>query len=204
MVCAPKCPCQTGNRLARKPSLSRGFSRAMRCGAGQSLGPCLSQRNAGFQPGSDPHLPLAPVGEKPVALTVQLRSHHHGHPHFERKARDHSAELWRRDTDDGQLVAVHADNLSDHAGIRGEQVLPQMVADHRDRVSAGLIAILFRQEKAAAHWFYPKYVEVVAGYEFSPDSPRVLVCADIKSIEEGGTQAGDQLQTVAVVAVVAI
>src|SRR5215469_1666072 len=113
-------------------------------------------------------------------------------------------ELLRSDAGHGQLVAVHADSSANHARLAPEQALPKLIADHCYRKGARFIAIFRRQERASGCGLHAQYSEVVARDVFSEHPARVVDRAYAKRVEERGGQTGNGLETVTIIAVIAV
>ena len=85
-----------------------------------------------------------------------------------------------------------------------ELLPPQLLADHRHRECPGFVAVFFGQKGTATHRPDAQDREVVAGDELAPHRLRVVVVAEVEGVQQRGAEAGNQLQAVAVVPVVAI
>jgi hypothetical protein len=85
-----------------------------------------------------------------------------------------------------------------------EPSFPEALADHGHRVSALLVAVLFGGEEPAEDWPDAEHGEVIPGDQLAADALGMLVVAEAHRFRPRYGQAGEQLQVVAVIAVVGV
>jgi hypothetical protein len=115
-----------------------------------------------------------------------------------------SAECGRGHADDGNIVTVQPGRPSEHAGIALKAALPEAVADNGDREGARLIGALLGQKRAAQLRFNSQDVEVVGRDKFGPGALGAPAAAHAQRSEPPDGQARNQLQIIAVIAVVEV
>src|SRR6266851_4103333 len=105
--------------------------------------------------------------------------HHHRGPHIECESRKGTAELFRSDADDREVMLVQGDRSSENAGIGPEAPLPQSIADHNDWMRVWR-PILFGKKRSPDKRFYTQNVKVITRNDGSPHPLWLLTAAQIE------------------------
>ena len=148
------------------------------------------------------------VARPPVVQRAVAGAHGGGHDDRDPDVVDHAgrraAKAAGRHADDRQRVTVHANGLAQHVPVAAELGLPHAIAEDGDRGAAVLGAPFLGQERAAQHRLDLQEIEVVRRHELRPGARGLPVGAEAQRREAAEGDARDQLQVVAVIAVVEI
>ena len=120
---------------------------------------------------------------------VQRRLHHHGHPEVEVQVRFGAAEPFRADADDRERDAVQQNRPADDRRVAIEPATPELVADHRHRMTIRGRPLLV-QERAAEKRARAEGREVVDRHELREHALRITVA---QAHVQRGERVGDQI-----------
>ena len=112
----------------------------------------------------DPRLAAVGVVDARVASRSQLLLHRHRGPEIDARADDDAREALRRDADDRERQAVHANRRSHGSRIGAVLARPEVVAQHRDRRCSRRRRVI-RGEHAAGRRAHAEHVEPIARHE---------------------------------------
>src|SRR4051812_20506407 len=128
------------------------------CG-GQPLGQSAQfrARLVDCDPRLEPHdgggeIAAAAVIERGISRN-HLASHRNRYPEVINETNGRAAELWRRDSNDSQLVTVQTNRLAQDLAIPLKAVLPHPVADYSNRKGSRLVGSFPWQECAPEYGF---------------------------------------------------
>ena len=113
----------------------------------------------------------AALVQRPGATENRLL-HDGRHPQLKAQPEHGALEWFGRDAHDRKILFVEADLPTHDSSVPAESGLPQMVADHRHRVSAGIL-IFVGGETAAHHGGDSHRLEIIGGHQHPPDALRL-------------------------------
>jgi len=146
---------------------------------------------------------VRPAPFQPVVPRFDVCLHHHRHPDIRREKPFRAAEASRRDAKDGEGLPVYLDRATDDVGIGRESTLPEVVAQHHDRMSAWNQVVLCGQ-RPSQDGANAEQVEVVARREIHPDSSGCSTCFEAHRREAVGGDAREKRAAITEVAVVRV
>ena len=128
--------------------------------------------------------------------TPDVAVHGEGNPDTGEEAGFAAVKVAWRDADDGVGMAVELNGLAKDVRVEGKVILPDRIANDRDRGAVELL-FFFRNEAAAEDWVDTEDIKIVCGCERTVDALRfgdvgeghVIVVVACESGEGAGTFA---------------
>lgn len=100
-------------------------------GNGLNFGSCLPDVHSGFQPDQHVQEPGIPVVGSPGIQAARFEDHAEWDPDVKCQSPHSAAEVRGRDSNDGELMPIHALCFPYHVRVSTEMAVPKAITDHR-------------------------------------------------------------------------
>src|SRR5262249_41041120 len=109
-----------------------------------------------------------PVALEPRIPYLDLRLHHHWHPHFGPVKEFGAVKVTAGNTQHGERLAVNANGLADNVAIATKPLPPRRVAQHCIPTGSGL-EIVFGMKETPERWFEAQHIKIIACRQVPPN-----------------------------------